>query len=48
MSLSSNEIIDKQLTQLFERTHCVRRDLTEPNSRWSFEGGKEGSTHNPV
>ena len=48
MPLSSNEIIDKQLTQIFERTHCVRRDLIEPHSRWSFKGGKEGFTHNLI
>ena len=48
MPLSSNEIIEKQLTQLFERTHCVKRDLIELHSHWSFEGGREGSTHNLV
>ena len=48
MPLSSDEIINKQLTQLFKRTHCVWRDLAEPHLHWSFEGGKEGFTHNLV
>ena len=48
MPLSSNEVINEQLTQLFKRTDCVRRDLSEPHSHWSFEGGRKGPTHNLV
>ena len=48
MPLSSDEIINKKLTQLFERTHCIRKYLAEPHSHWPFEGSREGSTHNLV
>ena len=48
MLLSSNKIVDKQLTQFFERTHSVWRYLAEPHSCWSFKGGREGPTHNFV
>ena len=46
MSLSSDKIVDKQLTQFFERTHSVGRYLAEPHSCWSFKGCREGPTHN--
>ena len=48
MPLPSYKIVDKQLTQFFERTHSVRRYLAEPHSCWSFKGGREGPTHNFV
>ena len=48
MPFSSNEVINEQLTQLFEITDFVRRDLSEPHSHWSFEGGRKGPTHNLV
>ena len=48
MPLSSDKIIDKHLTQLLERTHCVWRYLAKPHSRWSFKDGREGSAYNLV
>ena len=48
MPLSSDEIIDKQLTQFFERTHCIRRYLAEPHLHWPFKVGREGSTRNLI
>ena len=48
MILSSDKIVDKQLTQFFERTHSVWRYLTEPHSCWPLKGGREGLTHNLV
>ena len=46
VSLSHNEVINKQLAQLFERTNRIREYFTEPYSCRTFEGGKEDSTHN--
>ena len=46
--LSSNEVINEQLTKLFKRTHCTRRYLTKPHSRWPFESGREDSTLNLI
>ena len=46
MSLSPNEVINKQLAQLFERTYRIRGYFTKPHSYRTFEGGREGSTHN--
>ena len=40
--LSSDEIVDKQLTQFFEGTHGIRRYLAKPYSCWSFKGRWEG------
>ena len=48
MPLSSNEVVDKQLTQFFEKTHSVLRYLAEPHSCWPFKGGREGPTHNLI
>ena len=48
MPLSSEEVVDKQLTQFFKGTHGIRRYLAKPYSCWSFEGSKEGPTHNLV
>ena len=48
MPLSFDEIINKQLTQLFERTHYIWRYLAESHLYWPFEGGREGSTHNLI
>ena len=45
MPLTSNEVIDEQLTQLLERTNSVWRYLTKPYSCWSLKGGWEGPTH---
>ena len=48
MPLPFDEIIDKQLTQFFERTHYIWKYLTEPHSCWPFKSGREGSIHNLV
>ena len=48
MPLSSNKIVDKQLTQFFEKTHNIQRYLTEPHLCWPFEGGREGLAHNLI
>ena len=45
MPLSSDKVVDEQLTQLLERTNSVRRYLTKPHSCWPFKGGWEGLTH---
>ena len=45
MPLTSNEVINEQLTQLFERTNSFWRYLTKPHSCWPFKGGWEGLTH---
>ena len=46
MSLSPNEIINKQIAQLFKRTYEIWGYFAEPDSCRTFKGGKEGSTHN--
>ena len=46
--LSSNKIVNKQLTQFFERTHSIWRYLAKPHSCWPFEGGRECLTHDLV
>ena len=46
MSLSPNEVINKQLAQLFERTDRIRGYFVEPDSCQTFKGGREGPTHN--
>ena len=48
MPLSSDKIIDKHLTQFFERTQRIRRYLVEPYLCWPFEGSREGLTHNLI
>ena len=48
MPLSSDEVVDKQLTQFFEGTHSIRRYLAEPYLCWSFKGSREGPTHSLV
>ena len=48
MPLSSDEVVDKQLTQFFKGTHGIRRYLAEPYLCWSFEGSKEGLAHNLI
>ena len=48
MPLSSDEVVDKQLTQFFKEIHGIRRYLVEPYSCWSFEGSKEGFAHNLI
>jgi len=48
MPLSSDKIVDKQLTQFFERTHSIQRYLAKPHSCWPFERDREGPTHNLV
>ena len=48
MPLSPNKIVDKQLTQFFERTHSVRRYLAESHSCWPFKSGRKGPTRNLV
>ena len=40
-----NEIINKQLAQLFKRTYRIRGYFAEPDSCQTFKGGREGSTH---
>ena len=45
MSLSPNEIINKQLAQLSKRTYRIRGYFVELNSCWALEGNREGSTH---
>ena len=45
MPLTSNEVIDEQLTQLLKRTNGVWRYLTKPHSYWSLKGGWENPTH---
>ena len=46
MSLSPNEVINKQLARLFERTYRIRGYFAEPDLCRTFKGGREGSTHN--
>ena len=45
MSLSPNEIINKQLAQLFKRTYKIQGYFAEPDLCRTFKGGREGSTH---
>ena len=45
MSLSSNEVVDEQLTQLLEKTNSIRRYFTEPYPCWPLMGGWEEPTH---
>ena len=45
MPLTSNGIIDKQLTQILEGTNGIQRYLTKPHLCWSLKGGWEGPTH---
>ena len=48
MPLTSNEIVNKQLTQLFKRTHRIKGYFAKPYLCRPFEGSKEGSTHNLI
>ena len=45
MHLTSNEVIDEQLTQLLERINGVWRYLTKPQSYWSLKGGWKNPIH---
>ena len=45
MALTSDEIVDEQLTQLLEGTNSVWSYLTKPHSCQPFKGGWEGPTH---
>ena len=45
MPLTSNEVINRQLTKLLKGTNDVWRYLTKPHSCWSLKGGWEGPTH---
>ena len=42
MSLSPNEVIKKQLAQLFERTYWIWGYFAKPDSCRTFKGGREG------
>ena len=48
MLLPSDKIVDKQLTQFFERTHSIWWHLAELYSCQPFKGNREGSTHDLV
>ena len=43
--LSSDKVVDEQLTQLFKRTNGVWRYFAKPHSCWPLKGSGEGSTH---
>ena len=43
--LSSDKVVDKQLTQLFERINSVWRYLAKPHLCWPLKGGWEGPAH---
>ena len=45
MPLSSDKVVDEQLTQLSKRTNSVQRYLAEPYSCWCLKGGWESRTH---
>ena len=45
MPLTSNEVVDEQLTQLLKGTNCIWSYLAKPHSNWPHKGGKEGLTH---
>ena len=45
MPLTSNEVIDEQVTQLLEGTNGIWRYLTKPHLCQSLEGGWEGLTY---
>ena len=45
MPLTSNEVIDEQLTQLFKGTNGIWRYLTKAHLCQSLKGGREGPTH---
>lgn len=45
MPLSSDKVVDEQLTQLFKRTNGVWRYFAKPHSCWPLKGSGEGSTH---
>ena len=45
MPLTSNEVDDKQLTQLLKGTNCIWSYLAKPHSSWPYKGGREGLTH---
>ena len=45
MSLSPSEVVNKQLAQLFKRTHWIRGYLAKPHSCRPFEGGWKGFAH---
>ena len=45
MPLTSNEVINEQITQLLKRTNGVWRYLTKPHSCKPLKGGWKGPTH---
>ena len=45
MSLSSDKVVDEQLTQLFEKTNNVWRYLAKPQFCQPLKGGWEGPAH---
>ena len=45
MPLSSNKVIDKQLTKLLKSANNIRRYFVELHSCWPFKGGWEDPAH---
>ena len=45
MPLSSNKVVDEQLTQLLKRANSVWRYFTKPHPYWPLKGGWEGLTN---